>query len=233
MGILDRLSRLIRANLNDLIKRAEDPEKIIAQALEDMRSALRDARMEVAEAMAQLAKLKRDQQSYADQVSAWEEKATEALKAGKEDLAREALKRKAQAQSLADGFNQQVTQQQAIVDQLTTQLKALEGKIQEAESKQALLVARQKGVQAAEAVRRMDSKFDANPAVGAFQEMEQRIQAMEDKHAALSQMDKDDIDKQLEALNLDKGVDDDLARLKKQLGMEGGNTPSGSSGSQG
>ncbi|GEM87329.1 PspA/IM30 family protein [Meiothermus granaticius] len=233
MGILDRLSRLIRANLNDLIKRAEDPEKIIAQALEDMRSALRDARMEVAEAMAQLAKLKRDQQSYADQVSAWEEKATEALKAGKEDLAREALKRKAQAQSLADGFNQQVTQQQAIVDQLTTQLKALEGKIQEAESKQALLVARQKGVQAAEAVRRMDSKFDANPAVGAFQEMEQRIQAMEDKHAALSQMDKDDIDKQLEALNLDKGVDDDLARLKKQLGMEGGNAPSGSSGSQG
>ena len=166
MGILDRLSRLIRANLNDLSKRAEDPEQIIAQGLEDMRAALRDARMEVAETMAQLAKLKRDQQSYAMQVSGWEEKATEALKAGKEDLAREALKRKAQAQSLADGFSQQVKQQQSIVDQLTTQLKALEGKIQEAESKQALLVARQKGVEAAEAVRRMDSKFDANPAVG-------------------------------------------------------------------
>jgi len=231
MGILDRLSRLIRANLNDLIKRAEDPEKIIAQALEDMRSALRDARMEVAEAMASLAKLKRDQQSYAEQVSAWEEKATEALKAGKEDLAREALKRKAQAQSLADGFNQQVTQQQAIVDQLTTQLKALEAKIQEAESKQTLLVARQKGVEAAEAVRRMDSKFDANPAVGAFQEMEQRVQAMEDKHAALADMDKDDVDKQLEALNTDKGVDDDLARLKKQLGMDGGSAQTPPSGS--
>ena len=232
MGILDRLSRLIRANLNDLIKRAEDPEKIIAQALEDMRAALRDARMEVAEAMASLAKLKRDQGSYAEQTSAWEEKATEALKAGKEDLAREALKRKAQAQSLADGFSQQVNQQQGIVDQLTTQLKALEGKIQEAESKQALLSASQKGVEAAEAVRRMDSKFDANPAVGAFQEMEQRVQAMEDKHAALSEMDKDDIDKQLESLNIDKGVDDDLARLKKQLGMgDSAQTPSG--GSQG
>jgi phage shock protein A len=231
MGILDRLSRLIRANLNDLIKRAEDPEKIIAQALEDMRAALRDARMEVAEAMAQLAKLKRDQQSYAEQTAAWEEKATEALKAGREDLAREALKRKAQAQSLADGFNQQVNQQQSIVDQLTTQLKALEGKIQEAESKQALLVARQKGVEAAEAVRRMDSKFDANSAVAAFDEMEKRVQAMEDKHAALSEMDKDDIDRQLEALNIDKGVDDDLARLKKQLGMDGGSAQTGSSSS--
>lgn len=221
MGILDRLSRLIRANINDLIKRAEDPEKIIAQALEDMRAALRDARMEVAEAMAQLAKLKRDQQSYAEQVSGWEDKAAEALKAGREDLAREALKRKAQANSLADGFAQQVGQQQTIVDQLTNQLKALEAKIQEAEAKQALLAARQKGVEAAEAVRKMDSKFDANPAVEAFNEMEKRVEAMEDKHAALSQMDKDDIQTQLDNLSPDKGVDDDLARLKKQLGMDG------------
>lgn len=221
MGILDRLSRLIRANINDLIKRAEDPEKIIAQALEDMRAALRDARMEVAEAMAQLAKLKRDQQSYAEQVSGWEDKAAEALKAGREDLAREALKRKAQAQSLQDGFAQQVGSQQSIVDQLTTQLKALEAKIQESEAKQALLAARQKGVEAAEAVRKMDSKFDANPAVEAFNEMEKRVEAMEDKHAALSQMDKDDIQTQLDNLSPDKGVDDDLARLKKQLGMDG------------
>lgn len=221
MGILDRLSRLIRANINDLIKRAEDPEKIIAQALEDMRGALRDARMEVAEAMAQLAKLKRDQESYADQVSGWEDKAAEALKAGREDLAREALKRKAQAQSLMDGFAQQVGNQQGIVDQLTTQLKALEAKIQEAEAKQALLAARQKGVEAAEAVRRMDSKFDAHPSVAAFDEMEKRVQAMEDKHAALSQMDKDDIETQLENLKPDSGVEDDLARLKKQLGMDG------------
>ncbi len=80
MGILDRLSRLIRANINDLIKRAEDPEKIIEQALEDMRATLRDARMEVAEAMAELKKLERDQHNYAEQARAWELKAADALK---------------------------------------------------------------------------------------------------------------------------------------------------------
>jgi phage shock protein A len=219
MGILDRLSRLIRANINDLIRRAEDPEKIIEQALEDMRSALRDARVEVAEAMAELKKLERDQQNYSEQIAAWENKAAEALRAGKEDLAREALRRKAQAQTLSDGFLQQIAQQRSVVDQLMTQLKALEAKIQEAESKKALLIARKKGVEAAEAVRRMDSKVDAHAAVQAFEEMEDRIQAMEDKHAALSEMDKSDIDKQLEALGSDKAVDEDLARLKKQLGM--------------
>lgn len=219
MGILDRLSRLIRANINDLIKRAEDPEKIIEQALEDMRTTLRDARMEVAETMAELKKLERDQSSYAEQVRAWELKAAEALKGEREDLAREALKRKQQAQALADGFAQQVAKQSDMVNQLTTQLKALEGKIQEAEAKKALLIARKKGVEAAETVRKFESKVDAHPAVNAFDDMERRIEAMEDKHAALSEMDKSDIDKELDNLGGSQEVEDDLARLKRDLGM--------------
>lgn len=219
MGILDRLSRLIRANINDLIKRAEDPEKIIEQALEDMRTTLRDARMEVAETMAELKKLERDQSSYAEQVRAWELKAAEALKGEREDLAREALKRKQQAQALADGFAQQVAQQSNMVNQLTTQLKALEGKIQEAEAKKALLIARKKGVEAAETVRKFESKVDAHSAVEAFGDMERRIEAMEDKHAALSEMDKSDIDKELDNLGGSQEVEDDLARLKRDLGM--------------
>lgn len=219
MGILDRLSRLIRANINDLIRRAEDPEKIIEQALEDMRSTLRDARMEVAETMAELKKLERDQSSYAEQVRAWELKAAEALKGEREDLAREALKRKQQAQALADGFAQQVAKQSDMVNQLTTQLKALEGKIQEAEAKKALLIARKKGVEAAETVRKFESKVDAHPAVNAFDDMERRIEAMEDKHAALSEMDKSDIDKELDSLGGSQEVEDDLARLKRDLGM--------------
>jgi len=219
MGILDRLSRLIRANISDLIKRAEDPEKIIEQALEDMRATLRDARMEVAEAMAELKKLERDQQNYTEQVRAWELKAADALKGEREDLAREALKRKQQAQALSDGFAQQAAQQQNMVNQLTTQLKALEGKIQESEAKKALLIARKKGVEAAETVRKFESKVDTHSAVEAFQDMERRIEAMEDKHMALSEMDKSNIEKELEGLGSSKEVEDDLARLKRDLGM--------------
>lgn len=219
MSILDRLSRLIRANINDLLKRAEDPQKIIEQALEDMLAALRDAREEVAGAMAEQKKLEREQQSYAEQVRAWELKAAEALKGGREDLAREALKRKQQAQTLSEGFAQQAAQQSSLVQQLMTQLKALEAKIQEAEAKKALLLARKKGVEAAETVRRFESKVDAHSAVEAFEDMERRIEAMEDRHQAMAEMDKSDIEKELAELGTDKAVEDDLIRLKRELGM--------------
>ena len=219
MGILERLSRLVRANLNDLIRRAEDPEKIIEQALEDMRATLRTARMEVAEAMAELKRLEREQQNYAEQARAWEQKAAEALKSQREDLAREALKRKQQVHALSHGFAQQVAQQQTLVSQLTTQLKALEGKIQEAEAKKALLLARKKGVEAAEAVRKFGSKVDAHAAVQAFEEMERRIEAMEDKHAALLELDRNDVERALESLGSDREVEEELARLKRELGM--------------
>jgi phage shock protein A len=210
---------LVRANLNDLIRKAEDPAKIIQQALDDMRSALRQARIEVANAMAEQMKLQREQESYAQQAQAWQEKAAEALKAGREDLAREALKRKVQAQNLADGFAQQIAQQSALVEQLKTQLKALEAKIEEAESKKALLLARQRGVEAAEAVRRMGSVADAHPAVEAFQEMEQRVNEMEDRHKALSQLDHENVEQELASLGQDKAVEEDLAKLKQQLGL--------------
>ncbi|WP_420530060.1 PspA/IM30 family protein, partial [Klebsiella pneumoniae] len=86
-------SRLIRANLSDLLRRAEDPEKIINQALEDMKEALREAREQVAAAMAEGKRLEREVESHLQEATLWEEKAKEALKAGREDLAKEALRR--------------------------------------------------------------------------------------------------------------------------------------------
>lgn len=219
MGILDRLSRLIRANLNELLKRAEDPEKIINQALEDMRQALREAREKVAEAMAEEKRLRREEESYRSQALLWEEKAKEALRANREDLAREALRRKKQALDLAEGFKAQTDEQKTLVDRLMTQLKALEAKIQEAENRRRLLLARKKGVEAAEKLRRLESRLDAHPALEAFEEVEARILEMEDKHEALKSMDQElSLEKALESLGEDKAIEEELARLKRELG---------------
>lgn len=124
MTLLDRLSRLIRANLSDLLRRAEDPEKIINQALEDMKEALREAREQVAAAMAEGKRLEREVESHLQEATLWEEKAKEALKAGREDLAKEALRRRKRALDLAEGFKQQAEEQKALVNRLMTQLKA-------------------------------------------------------------------------------------------------------------
>jgi phage shock protein A, PspA len=219
MNLLDRISRLIRANLNDLLRRAEDPEKIIEQALLDMKEALKEAREQVAAAMAEAKRLEREVESHLKEAALWEEKAKEALKAGREDLAKEALRRRKRALDLAEGFKAQLEEQKGLTDRLMTQLKALEAKIDEAEARKKLLLARKKGVEAAEAVRRMESRLEGHPALEAFEEMEARILAMEDWHEALKELDGQDLDKELSALSADKEVEEELLRLKRELGQ--------------
>jgi phage shock protein A len=219
MNLLDRISRLIRANLNDLLRRAEDPEKIIEQALLDMKEALKEAREQVAAAMAEAKRLEREVESHLKEAALWEEKAKEALKAGREDLAKEALRRRKRALDLAEGFKAQLEEQKGLTDRLMTQLKALEAKIDEAEARKKLLLARKKGVEAAEAVRRMESRLEGHPALEAFEEMEARILAMEDRHEALKELDGQNLDKELSALSADKEVEEELLRLKRELGQ--------------
>ncbi len=154
MSILDRLSRLLRANVNDMISKAEDPAKIIDQALRDMRSAYAEARSEVADAMSQNAKLEREANTNRRLADEYGKKAEEALRGGDEDLAREALRRAQNSKDLAQGFDEQRATQNSTVDQLKTQLRALEAKIDEMESKKSLLAARQKTAQASETLDR-------------------------------------------------------------------------------
>src|ERR1051325_1216255 len=113
MGLLDRVSTLIRANINDLISRAEDPEKVIRQLLLDMNNQLIQVKTQVAAAIADerlLQKRYEDNQKKADE---WQRKAELAVDQDKDDLAKEALARKRTFQETADGFKQQWTEQAA------------------------------------------------------------------------------------------------------------------------
>ncbi|GAA6755209.1 phage-shock protein [Thermus sp. 2.9] len=219
MTLLDRIGRLIRANLNELLRRAEDPEKILEQALLDMKEALKEAREQVAAALAEGKRLEREVESHEKEAALWEEKAKEALKAGREDLAKEALRRRKRALDLAEGFKGQLAEHKALTERLMTQLKALEAKIDEAEARKKLLLARKKGVEAAEAVRRMESRLEGHPALEAFEEMEARILALEDRHEALKALDGQDLEKALAALSGEKELEEELLRLKRELGQ--------------
>lgn len=230
MSILDRLSRLLRANINDLISKAEDPEKIIDQALRDMRSAYGEARSEVAGAMAQAAKLEREANTNSTLAQQYESKAEEALRGGSEDLAREALRRAQNHKDLAKGFDEQRTIQQSTIDQLKTQLRALEAKIDEMQSKQSLLAARQKTAQAGATLDRVSGFDKAGGAMDAFKDMEQRVAGMEDHNQAMGELRKEkDFDAQLADLGRDKDVDDALAALKARVAGNAGGTSGGDS----
>ncbi|MFN4250354.1 PspA/IM30 family protein [Deinococcus sp.] len=218
MTILDRLSRLLRANVNDLINRAENPSLIIEQALRDMRSAYAEARSEVADAMGQNAKLDREASSNRRMAAEYEKKAEEALRGGSEDLAREALRRAQNAKDLAAGFEEQLAVQSGTVEQLKTQLRALEAKIDEMEGKKSLLAARQKTAQAGATLDRVSGFGKAGGAMDAFEEMEERVSGLEDRNRAIGELrQENDFDAQLKDLGRTQALDDAMAALKAKV----------------
>ncbi|EYB66728.1 phage shock protein A, PspA [Deinococcus phoenicis] len=218
MTILDRLSRLLRANVNDLISKAEDPGKIIDQALRDMRAAYGEARSEVADAMSQSARLEREAGTNRKLAEEYQKKAEEALRGGSEDLAREALRRAQNHKDLAKGFEEQVAVQSSTVDQLKTQLRALEAKIDEMESKKTLLAARQKTAQAGATLDRVSGFGKAGGAMDAFSDMERKVATMEDRNKAMTELSKEnDFDAQLKDLGRDRDLDDAFAALKAKV----------------
>ncbi|GAA5531667.1 PspA/IM30 family protein [Deinococcus metallilatus] len=226
MSILDRLSRLLRANVNDLISKAEDPAKIIDQALRDMRAAYGEARAEVADAMSQSARLDREASTNRKLAEEYEKKAEEALRGGSEDLAREALRRAQNHKDLAKGFQEQVAVQTSTVDQLKTQLRALEAKIDELESKKTLLAARQKTAQAGATLDRVSGFGKAGGAMDAFNDMERKVATMEDRNKAMAELrQENDFDAQLKDLGRDKDLDDAFAALKARV--QGGDNKQG------
>ena len=218
MSIIDRIGTILRANLNDLLSRAEDPEKIINQTLMDMRQAQYEARMEVAQAIAEGKKLERDYQSNVRESENWLVKAENALKQDRDDLAREALKRKQGSADLAEGLKGQFDAHNGMVDKLKTQLRALDAKIGEAERKRQLLIARQKRVEAQQTLSGALSKTDTRKAFEAFDRMEQKIEGMEDRVNAEEELAQSlSLDDEFAALEQDSAVEDELAALKAKL----------------
>jgi phage shock protein A len=214
MGILDRMSRLIRANINDLIDRAEDPEKMLNELLREMESSIRDARMQVANMIAQEKELEADLQQAQRDSREWERRAELAVNAGKDDLAREALRRRRDAESIATVYATQLTSQQEMVTKLKQQLKMLEAKHDEAESKRDVLIARHRATQAQ---RQMTDTLSSLPGLDSFSEldrMERRIRQEESKTQALGELQGEDLDWQFAELDRDEDIEGELAALK-------------------
>lgn len=218
MRILDRIGVILRANLNDLLTRAEDPEKIINQTLIDMRQAQYEARMEVAQAIAEGKKLERDYLEQATDSEAWLVKAEKSLEQGREDLAREALKRKTASFDLSVGLKEQFDAHESMVDKLKVQLRALDAKINDAERKRQIIIARQKRLEAQESIAGAMGYTDTRKAFEAFEQMEDKVDQMEDRLAAEAELtDELSLDEEFAALETDSRVEDELAALKAKL----------------
>src|SRR5688500_12881300 len=176
MGIFDRFSTVLRSNIDDLIARAEDPEKMLNQILVDMRSQLVKAKQQVAAAIADEKRL-RDQADAEYKLSAdWESRAMLAIKEGRDDLAKQALVRQAEHATHGQQLEQTWETHRVETEKLKNSLRDLNDKIEEAKRKKNLLIARQRRAQAQQRIHETMSSMSEKSAFEAFARMEERIE---------------------------------------------------------
>src|SRR5258708_31074606 len=179
MGIFSRLGSLIKSNINDLISKAEDPEKMLNQVLIDMQSSLVEAKKQVAVAIADEKRLQKQLETEQEKSKEWERKAMLAVRANDDVLAREALARKQEHDNIGGQYQQQWMAQKAAVDKLKDALRLLNNKIEEAKRKKNILVARKKRAEAQQQIANTMQGLGDTSAFDTFDRMAERIQLME------------------------------------------------------
>jgi phage shock protein A len=235
MGIFDRLSSLLRSNINDLISRAEDPEKMLNQILVDMRGQLAKAKQQVATAIADEKRLRDQADAEFRQGHDWEQKAVLAVKENRDDLAKQALMRQGEHVSAGTQLEQTWEQHRAETEKLKNSLRDLNDKIEEAKRKKNLLVARQRRAQAQKRIHETMSSLSEKSAFEAFARMEERIENSERQLKASVEIEEEFTGDRLvqDFKQLEKGaaagsVDVQLLALKQKMGM----LPAGSENKQ-
>lgn len=217
MGIFDRIGRVIRANVNDMIDNAEDPEKVLEQSIRDMGDDLVKMRQAVAQA---IASQKRTEQQYnKNQVEAdkWQQRAQLALTKGDESLARDALMRKKSFAETATTLKTQLDAQNQQVTSLRRNLTGLESKISEAKTKKDMLKARLSAAKANEQLQNTMSNINVNSATSAFERMEDKVLQMEAVSQSAGELAGFGEDQKWASLEAGSDVDDELAAMKAQI----------------
>lgn len=189
MGIFDRLKTVISSNINDLINKAENPEKMLNQLIIDMNQQMLESKKAVAQAIADEKKLERELEEQKRQSQEWERKAIIAVKANRDDLAKEALARKQEADNYYQQLKPQWESQKAAVEKLKDTLRQLQNKIDEAARKKNILIARAKRAEAQTKIQKtMSSLAGSTSAFETFDRMAKKVDELEAKADAQAEL---------------------------------------------
>jgi phage shock protein A len=214
MALLERVSTLVRANINDLIDKAEDPEKMIKQVILDMQNQLLQVKTQVAIAIADQHLLEKKQKENEDKTSDWTRKAELAVAKKEDDLARAALHRVESYRELAGNFLQQVSDQKAQVENLKTALRQLEQKLTEAQAKADLLVAQQRRARAVGKAQDARAAIGDNSKAAAFDRMKRKVAHNEAVSQAKSELNTDNVEERFTAMEKSDRIEQLLAEMK-------------------
>jgi phage shock protein A len=219
MALLERVSALIRANLNDLIDRAEDPQKMLKQVILDMQNQMLQVKTQVAIAIADEhllgKKLIENEQKHAE----WMRKAELAVEKKQEELARAALERAVGYRNFKAEVAEEVEHQKHQVEQLRSAMRKLEQKLHEAQSKSELLIAKHRRGRALTKASQAQIAAHDESKMGTFDRMKNKVHTEEAMGKAMADMANDNVDEKLESLGKDDEIERMLADIKNRHGV--------------
>jgi phage shock protein A len=219
MALLERVSTLIRANLNDLIDRAEDPEKMIKQVILDMENQYLQVKTQVAISIADLHLLEKKRKENQDATDEWLRKAERAVDQQQDDLARAALERYRSFLQMGEGYGEQLADQQAQVTSLKNALQKLEQKLLEAKLKKDLLIARHRRAQTAGRANGAEAAIQGHSNSSAFERLGDKVlraEAVMDAHKELSG---ENVEERFAQLERNEEIERLLAGIKERRAL--------------
>jgi len=214
MALLERVSALIRANLNDLIDRAEDPQKMLKQVILDMQNQMLQVKTQVAIAIADEHLLRKKQKENEDKHAEWMRKAELAIDKKQDDLARAAIERAVGYRDLGQNFGEEIDHQKTQVENLRSAMKKLEQKLTEAQAKSELLIAKHRRSRALTKASKARLAASDETKMGTFDRMKNKVHGEEAMGQAMAEIANDHLEERLASLGKDDEVEKLLADIK-------------------
>ncbi len=219
MALMERVATLVRANLNDLLDKAEDPEKMIKQVILDMENQLMQVKTQVAIAIADQHLLAKKQKENAEKEAEWMRKAELAVDKKDDELARAAIERARSYKQLESNYAQQVADQAVQAENLKTALRKLEQKLAEARGRSDMLVAQHRRAKALDRAGEAGMKMGEGARDGSFERLKGKVQRAEAVSQARASLLEDNVEERLAALEKADEVEKVLAELKARKGV--------------
>ncbi len=223
MSIFKRIADIIKAYINDLFDRAEDPEKMIKQMVIEMEESVAKSTTALAKALASEKQMERKYKGLATQAQNWERKAMMALESGNENLARQALTKKAGVASQANEYKKMLLNAQKATKSLRNQVDGLKSKLQEARMKESSLIARSEMAKTQKKLAKQLGGFDMNNNFARFDKFEERILKTEAEAEAMLELadESGGLNDEFKVLEQSQSIDNDLAQLRAKMNMGG------------
>ena len=219
MAIFERISDLVRSNINDLIDKAENPEKMVKQIIIDMEDQLRKATQGLGTAMGSLNQVKKQLENAKEQSHNWQAKAKACLEQGNEELAKQALENKVKQDKMVTQYQEMSNSMEAQVNEIKSQIDVLKQKLEEARIKQAMLVERSQIADAKSQMAKTLGNMDSKSAFAKMDKMEQKIEQKESQADAFSQISgvEDAPNDPFAQMDQENSINAELEKLKQEM----------------